>query len=416
MKKINLDNPTNSVKKQRKSTTANKIQLGWHRHPFAVPVMVFVVLSIFSLITLIATSGSTLGAADTRVVYLSVDGQQQSIPTRAKTVDQLLKNAEITLGSNDIVEPSLATEIQEDDFRINIYRARRVLITDGSTTVVVDDANPSLRKVAQSAGFDVYDEDFVEIDTDTLIDPVDVLEAGGISKRVVIERSVPVILNLYGVNYDIRTHAKTVADLMQEREIAYADESVFPRPEEQLRPEMAIFVTDSQKQIDVVEEVIASPQEFIDDFDLLLGRTVIQQEGIPGKRVVVYEINADGSRSVLQQVIVKQPTPSVVARGKKPPVVAGNKVEIMRAAGIPESEMYAADFIIGYESGWRVNAMNASGCAGLGQSCPGSKLAAVCPNWETDPVCQMQFFNGYAVGRYGSWSRAFEVWQMQRWW
>src|SRR5690606_4806739 len=107
-------------------------------------------------------------------------------------------------------------------------------------------------------------------------------------------------------------------------------------------------------------------------------------------------------RRIIQEVVIEKPVKRVVARGRKPPVVAGNKAEIMAAAGISSNEFYAADFIISHESGWRINAINARGCAGLGQACPGSKLAAACPNWQSDAVCQMRFFSSYARGRYGS--------------
>lgn len=75
------------------------------------------------------------------------------------------------------------------------------------------------------------------------------------------------------------------------------------------------------------------------------------------------------------------------------------------------------DFIFFKESGGRLNAVNASsGACGLGQALPCSKLAKVCPNWQTDMACQLAFWDKYAIARYGSWDNAVAFWQVKHWW
>jgi hypothetical protein len=80
----------------------------------------------------------------------------------------------------------------------------------------------------------------------------------------------------------------------------------------------------------------------------------------------------------------------------------------MAAAGISPDDYAYVDYVFSRESHWNAAAMNAGGCGGLGQACPAGKLAAVCPGWQSDPVCQTRFFTGYAVGRYGSWAGALQ--------
>jgi hypothetical protein len=86
----------------------------------------------------------------------------------------------------------------------------------------------------------------------------------------------------------------------------------------------------------------------------------------------------------------------------------------MAGAGINSSDYVYVDYIIGRESGWRPNAVSANRCIGLGQSCGGS-LAGACPSWQTDPVCQLQFFSGYAR-KYGGWGGAYNFWVTNHWW
>lgn len=64
-------------------------------------------------------------------------------------------------------------------------------------------------------------------------------------------------------------------------------------------------------------------------------------------------------------------------------------------------------FIYFHESGNNPQKYNGSGCVGLGQACPGSKLLAVCPN--LDYACEDQFFTDYMVRRYGSWENAYNI-------
>jgi hypothetical protein len=55
------------------------------------------------------------------------------------------------------------------------------------------------------------------------------------------------------------------------------------------------------------------------------------------------------------------------------------------------------------ESGWRVNAHNASsGAYGIPQSLPGHKMASAGADWETNPATQIAWGLGYIGGRYGS--------------
>lgn len=65
------------------------------------------------------------------------------------------------------------------------------------------------------------------------------------------------------------------------------------------------------------------------------------------------------------------------------------------------------------ESGNNPGAINASnGACGLGQALPCSKM----PCSLSDYNCQVNFFTGYAVSRYGSWDGAWAFWLGHSWW
>ncbi|WP_022883805.1 lytic transglycosylase domain-containing protein [Glaciibacter superstes] len=55
------------------------------------------------------------------------------------------------------------------------------------------------------------------------------------------------------------------------------------------------------------------------------------------------------------------------------------------------------------ESGWNVNAYNASsGATGIPQALPGSKMASAGDDWQTNPATQITWGLGYIAGRYGT--------------
>lgn len=96
---------------------------------------------------------------------------------------------------------------------------------------------------------------------------------------------------------------------------------------------------------------------------------------------------------------------------------SSDKQTLMSMAGISPSDYTFVDYILTKESGWRVNAVNrSSGATGLCQSLPASKMASSGSDYLTNPITQLKWCNGYAIGRYGSWSNAYNFWLANHWW
>lgn len=114
------------------------------------------------------------------------------------------------------------------------------------------------------------------------------------------------------------------------------------------------------------------------------------------------------------------PTPTKEARASSSssgPVMlytgGGSPADWMAAAGISAGDTGYVDYIVSRESGWNPNATNSSsGACGLVQAYPCSKV----PGGGYDPVANLRWANGYAVGRYGSWASAYNFWVNNHWW
>jgi hypothetical protein len=79
-------------------------------------------------------------------------------------------------------------------------------------------------------------------------------------------------------------------------------------------------------------------------------------------------------------------------------------------SGCGDNEL--AHYIYMKEPTCNTSATNSIGCYGIGQDC-NSVLRTQC---GSDYGCQNDFFNKYAVRRYGSWQGAYNFWLDHHWW
>jgi hypothetical protein len=281
----------------------------------------------------------------------------------------------------------------------------------------------------KQAGIEVYPEDIVQqIPTENF------LVEGSIGQRIVIDRATPVNVNLYGTPVQMRTHAKTVGKLLEERGLRpVTGDTVQPDRTTPITPNMQIFVLRQGQRVVTEEAVLPLEREIVEDGSLSFGTQAIRQVGAPGKKLITYLIEVkDGveNRKVIQEIVTQVPVKEIVARGKAVQI-PGDKQAVMAAAGIASSDFAYVDFIMSHESGWcptklqgqvgycppYAPAVIPSGLGyGIGQATPGSKMAAFGPDWQTNVVTQLKWASSYAKGRYGSWGAAYNYWQSHHNW
>lgn len=385
------------------------------RRPYLAPLLGILIGFMIVIVALASHSTKVLRPSDAHVVFLFEGSHRQVLDTKEKTVGDLInKLPSLKLIDQDVVEPALSTPIVEDNFRINIYRARPVSVIDSGNKLVTLTAQRSARVVAQSAGLSLQPEDVANFEQGSLSENI-------IGEKVVIKRATPIGLNLYGAQLTSYTQAKTVEDLLREKQIKLSGgETVQPDQNTPIAPNIQVYILRKDAKVANVEEVIAIPQQVVNDPSLSFGTTVTRQAGSPGKKAVTYLIQSDKdgkevSRQVIQEAVIAAAVPQIVARGSTISI-SGDKTGVMAAAGIGGGDYGYVNFIISRESNWRVTARNASGAYGLCQSLPGSKMASAGADWETNPVTQLRWCNGYASARYGGWGRAYEFWLSNRYW
>jgi len=383
------------------------------QRPYILPIFGLVLGFIIVGAALLGGGNRALRPSDAHVVFLFDGKDRQVVDTKAKTVGDMVNKLPLHLIPEDVVEPSLDTPIPEDNFRVNVYRARPVTVVDNGNKIVTLTAQKSPRVVAQNAGLSLQPEDRASFDQGAVAENV-------IGEKVVVARATPVALSLYGAQLTAYTQAKTVKELLAEKQIKLSGgETVQPAENTPITPNLPVFILRKDAKIVTAQEPIPPPEQIINDPTLSFGTTVVRQTGTPGKKLLTYILQTDPagkelSRQVLQEVILQEPVPQITARGSTV-AITGDKTGLMAAAGISAGDYAYANYIVSRESNWHVTSENPSGAYGLCQALPGSKMASAGGDWATNPVTQLRWCSGYA-SRYGGWAGSYDFWLSHHYW
>lgn len=389
------------------------------QRPYLIPILGLILgLGIVIAIWVSRGSGESFRPSDAHVVYLFDGGDRQVLDTRAKTVAELIGRLNLGLIKEDVVEPSLDTPIEEDNFRINVYRARPVTIVDGQTRTVTLTAQRSPRVAATAAGLEVHAEDIATFQRGNLTENI-------VGEQVVVTRATPIRLNLYGTQVATYTLGKTVEEMLQEKRIKLDNgENVVPGLDAPITTNIQVFVLARGATVETKEEAIPIPTEIVNDPRLSFGTTVERQAGTAGKKLVTYLIvkkGNDAKRTLIQEAIIDPPVPKIIAKGSNINIPSA-RTAIMAAAGISSSEFGYVNYIVSRESSWNPTVSGLppggpyKGAYGLCQANPGSKMSSAGSDWLDNPVTQLRWCSGYAKSRYGGWTGAYNYWSANHRW
>jgi uncharacterized protein YabE (DUF348 family) len=286
------------------------------RRPFVmVPVVTFLVLVILSAIAVLLVNRYDHPVSNAYVVIISQNHTQETVPSREPTVGTLLAKLHIKLYEGDVVEPSQATHINQNKFRINIYRAKPVEIIDGTNKIFTFSAAKTPRSIATLAGVSLYPEDLVTTGPTT-----NFISQQAVGETVYIKPSVPISLILYGAPIVTRTHSNTVGEMLAEKQIVLRNgDTVQPAASTPITPNQQIFILHKGTQIATATQAIPEPVQSINDPTLTVGTSAVRQQGSAGVLLITYEVNvASGAKTPLQSVELQPPVTEIIARGTAP--------------------------------------------------------------------------------------------------
>lgn len=274
-------------------------------------------LAVISLSVYIHFSSSVHAQGENKRLITVYDREtKSSFLTDKKTLGEALKDKGIELDPRDTVEPSRNEELVADDYRVNIYRARPVVVVDGTTRVKIMTPYQTSEQIAKDAGITVYPED------KKIIKPSEDFVGDGAGLEFTIQRATPMVLDLYSTKTAIRTQGKTVGEMLKEKGIVLGVNGRVSVPETTpITAGMEVRVWREGKQTISVDQAVPFSTEKIFDADRLVNYKAVQTAGIDGVRSISYEIEVkDGkeiSRTEIASIVTKQPIKQTVVVGIK---------------------------------------------------------------------------------------------------
>ena len=254
--------------------------------------------------------------SDERLISLHDRGIERTILTKARTVREALKAAQVDIAEGqDVVEPSLDEELIATKYNVNIYRARPVTIIDGALRQRVITAHQTPKQIAKVANITLYPEDKVVAHSGDLL-------VHGADTVFEIDRATPVSLTLYGKQTEVRTHVATVGELLKEKNITLGKDDTLSLPASApITNGMQIELWRNGTQTISVDEEIGFTTEKIKDANRDPSYHEVKERGENGKKTVTYEIEmrngVEISRKEIASVTTKEPKKQVEVVGAK---------------------------------------------------------------------------------------------------
>ncbi|MCA9348852.1 DUF348 domain-containing protein [Candidatus Saccharibacteria bacterium] len=381
------------------------------QHPYLSGAFLSVFLFFMACFSLVVVNAQTLGPDDIKLVDFYQDGITSTVPSRARTVAEFIDKQGIELSRYDLVEPSLDTEINDNEFVVSVFRARPVSISDFGETKRFLSPYQEPRLIAEKAGYRLAKADQAE-----WTEPTDADAALAIT----INRARTYQINLYGNIFEHKSRSNSVAEVLSEAEVVLQEgDSISPKLGSLLKDGQTITISRFGTKIITIEESISFEITSTKDSTRPIGLVTITKPGVLGKRLVTYEINLENDQEVgrtkLQEVLVSEPQTQEQIVGSK---VIDSSSNVALGRQIATDMGYGDQFDCIYnifirESGWNHLARNrSSGAYGIPQALPGSKMG---PGWESDPAVQIRWGINYMTSRYGSPCGAWAFWSANNW-
>ena len=284
---------------------------------FVSGAILMLVSGLFFVNQALADATKPAAKADEKLVTIYDRGAEKTIVTKARTIREALKLAKFSIDERqDVVEPSLDSEMVAEKYNINIFRARPITIVDGNKRLKVTTAEQTPALIAKAAGIEVFEED------KTTLSNSDNMAVDGANMVMKIDRASMVNFVLYGKESAIRTYAKTVGELLKEKNIdPKKDDTLSVDRSAKIIPGMKIELWRNGKQTVTTEEDVKFEVEKVQDANRDSGYREVKQAGENGKKNVTYEVEmkngVEVSRKEIASVVTKEPKKQIEIVGTK---------------------------------------------------------------------------------------------------
>lgn len=275
----------------------------------AVIAIVLVILSAMTIVA--AASGATYDVT-------IIDGDKSvTFSTTADSLSAVLKEAEITIDDNDVINTKEFTPGENSTIKIN--RGYNVTISfHGETFKTVGYKNVE----------NVLTQEKLEIrDTDTLNCELNAKLSDGM--KIIIENPITVKVKVDGEVIEADTYSANVETILSRLGIELGEEDIV-KPDRKTTVKEDAVITVKRVTYKEVTKVETEPYgtTYKDNSSMYKGSEYVKSKGVNGEKEVVYKVKyVDGKKvdvETISETVIKKPVNRVVVRGTKNPT-AGHK-------------------------------------------------------------------------------------------
>ncbi|OIJ17560.1 hypothetical protein BKP37_03460 [Anaerobacillus alkalilacustris] len=352
------------------------------------------IMSIVSMILLVGVISFSVHEFTKSTVTLVIDGEERSLKTHAKTVDELMLENEILVGEHDYIEPSLDTELTND---ANVVWIPAVLVhfTNNGEKTPIWTTSSTVQDLFNELNIDIGSYDRVEPSLEkALVEDM----------QINYESAFTVTLNSDGEETEVWTTSTTVADFLKAEQVILGElDRVEPEQEEIVKANTEINVIRVEKVTDVVEEAINFATVTRNDNSITRGSEREVQSGQKGKVAKHYEVIIENGKEVSRELIktetIQDSRDRIVAVGTK------QVTQSVSRSSSPTSTSSGSqgDWVTFQSTAYTANCAGCSGITSTGvnlKANPNSNVVAVDPSViPLGSVVEIKH-NGRLLGRY----------------
>ena len=353
-------------------------------------------------------------------VTVDVDGRPVQVEAFGRTVADVLASGGITVGDGDLVAPSLGEPISSD--------AQIVVRHGRNLAVEVDGAERKVWTTALTVGEAV--DGLGLRDDEVRLSASRSSAIGRSTLRVSTLKTIHLVVD--GTVIDGVSSAATVRDALKDIGLVLEEGDQVSVPLDSTSVDgLMVLVTRASTTATTVTEAVPFESTEVEDSGSVKGTKVITTKGKAGVRTTTYELQVVGGvvtgRTPIASVVTVAPVTQVTKVGTQelpdpsivvvePGTAQALGKELAAARGWGDDQFACLLSLWNQESGWRVNAANrSSGAYGIPQALPGSKMASVGADWQTNPATQITWGLNYIGARYGNPCGAYAAHESKGW-
>ncbi|MFE4242968.1 ubiquitin-like domain-containing protein [Peribacillus butanolivorans] len=341
-------------------------------------------IAICSAILVSTALGILIHQGTKHTVTIMLDGKKEVVRTHAATVNDMLKDLEITVQAADYVHPSGDSKV-EDNLEVVWKPAQKITLVQDEETEEVWSTADTVEEFLKEQDLEVNEKDKITPSKNTKMEA---------NMEVAIDKAFSLKLVVGGNEKQVWSTSTTVADFLKQQGVKLNDlDRVEPGLVEKVEAKNKVNVIRIEKVTDVVEEPVDFAVITKKDDSLSKGKENIVKEGKDGLISKKYEVVKENGKEVKRKLLSEK----VVNKKQDKVITVGTKTTVAQASrGASNVNSTSGKEIYVSSTAYTASCKGCSGVTSTGvdlKSNPDAKIIAVDPS--VIPMGSKVYVEGY---------------------